>query len=50
MYKRQDLDGVYMAFGFTEVNGIYNSDVKDYDKYAFRPQHIIVEVTSTRCV
>lgn len=42
-----DLDGVYMAFGFTEVNGIYNSDVKDYDKYAFRPQHIIVEVTST---
>ena len=37
-----DLDGVYMAFGFTEVNGIYNSDVKDYDKYAFRPQHIIV--------
>ena len=42
-----DLDGIYMAFGFTEVSGIYNKDVKDYDKFAFRPQHLIVEVTHT---
>lgn len=42
-----DIDGVYMALGYTEVSGIYNGDVKDYDKFAYRPQHIIVEVTST---
>lgn len=40
-----DMDGVYLALGNTEVSGIYNGDVKDYDKFAFRPQHIIVEVT-----
>lgn len=42
-----DIDGVYLAFGNTAVSGIYNGDVKDYDRYAFRPQHIIVEVTAT---
>lgn len=42
-----DMDGVYLALGNTEVSGIYNGDVKDYDKFAFRPQHIIVEVTNT---
>lgn len=42
-----DIDGVYLAFGNTTVSGIYNGDVKDYDRYAFRPQHIIVEVTAT---
>lgn len=33
--------------GFTEVAGIYNKDVKDYDKFGFSPKHLIVEVTRT---
>lgn len=52
--QRIDVDGVYMAFGKTEEESIYNADMKNimgdkynYDKYFFRPQHIIVEVTNT---
>lgn len=40
------VDGFYLAYGNTDEASIYNGDVKDYDKYLFGPQHIIVEVTS----
>lgn len=42
-----DIDGVYVAFGdYNSEASIYNGDVKDYQKYDFHPQHIMVEVTN----
>lgn len=41
------MNGFYLAYGNSDEASIYNGDRKDYDKFSFGPQHIIVEITTT---